>query len=37
MASAHLTAKAGYDPSATVGFWEGNAKFQQCGNPTEFE
>jgi predicted Zn-dependent protease len=29
-------AKAGYDPSAAVGFWQRMAKVQQGGQPLEF-
>jgi predicted Zn-dependent protease len=31
-----LMAKAGYDPSAAVGFWERMAKVKQGGSPPEF-
>ena len=31
-----LMAKAGYDPSAAVGFWERMSKVQQDGKPPEF-
>ncbi len=31
-----LMAKAGYDPSAAVGFWERMAKVKQGGSPSEF-
>jgi predicted Zn-dependent protease len=29
-------AKAGYDPSAAVGFWQRMSKVQQGGKPLEF-
>jgi predicted Zn-dependent protease len=31
-----LMAKAGYDPSAAIGFWERMSKVQQGGSPPEF-
>jgi predicted Zn-dependent protease len=31
-----LIAKAGYDPSAAVGFWERMSKVQKGGKPPEF-
>jgi predicted Zn-dependent protease len=31
-----LMAKAGYDPSATVGFWQRMSQVQQGGQPPEF-
>jgi predicted Zn-dependent protease len=31
-----LMAKAGYDPSGAVGFWERMAKVKQGGSPPEF-